>query len=195
MNAPNQELSSSGLRDYLAHSECTNCQNCQKKIDIFGQYALNTSNERCFINCKNCILKSSRSTLNGSRNKIVYQHRLSSRQKELLATRIIASNIKVEEILDESHAILSCLANEIRCTKKSLIDYIKKHLNKIGDAKNANINTPVAKSNIELMLDELKRLDDTLAPNKFPFGNPRLESSSSNNSLNVLGDLTNSLIQ
>ena len=75
----------------------------------------------------------------------------------------------------------------------------KKALEKNRDPKNVKTNTLMTKSNIEIMIDELKRLDDTLAPNKFPFENvstsSRLKSTGTNNDLNVLDDLSNSLPQ
>lgn len=173
--------------DFLAHVECIKCESCLAKIDVAGEYKLKRCDTGTSVHCKLCALQKRKNTQNAN-------GRLSSRQKEILTKRISVGKVNVHLIMDEKNAILANLADELKCSRKTLVLYLKKHSARFG----AMTPATTSKSNIEMMLDELKKMDNTLAPNKFPFcanQTRTVKVTGGANELNVLGDLTNSLIK
>lgn len=128
--------------------------------------------------------------------------RLSSKQKELLAKYVVKNKINIEEIiLDERNEALLCLARQINCTPKCIVNYVKKRVNKKSGERGRDQqidSTPPEKDD----LAELRKRDVFYMrnpPNAYPFGRkpPSKEKSSCGNNFNqisVLGDLTNSLV-
>lgn len=157
----------------LAHVECTKCSICNVNLKSDNEYVItksftNKSNlnesEKKELNCKTCF---NTAQIKSNKVKCVksINHRLSSRQKELLATKIISDKIDVEkEFMCEQtfDLLLDSLSCFVKCSKKSLSNYIVKHLNRTK-------NKSQTKS-IELLLNDLKSLDKIIAPpNQCPF--------------------------
>lgn len=159
-------------KQILVHTECIKCDLCKENLQVASEYTLVENRDDCVlsINCKNCVLNQSKE----SRQKVKciksVNHRLSSRQKELLASKIISDNIDVEKIMlsHESFEIfLETLSVFIKCSKKSLANYLNKHLNKNKQVKNRQDKE---NDSIKCMLDDLKKMDKIIAPpNQCPF--------------------------
>lgn len=171
----------------IAHVECVKCATCHRKINVQEEYTLRgeRSEQSSSLCCKTCGQQQRKANLN--------HLRLSSKQKEILAACILKSNIKIENVLDESNDVLLYLAAEVKCAPKCIINYVRKHMDKQN-----GVNSSVEKCIDEL--DELRKRDVFYyknPPNVYPFGrNSGKEKSSNNlNQLNVLGDVTNSLIK
>ena len=178
----------------LIHSECAKCKVCCSNIKGLDEYSIQKSDDQSInLICKCCLTKSLSLShvLSEAKNKKVFNSniRLSSRQKELLASKILTEKIEFKKILTEASEIVKYLSNEIKCSKKSLVFYLNKHIKKANEKeslieahsslesqegtswppKNVIFND-LKKNPLRLMLDELNKLDKILAPNKFPFG-------------------------
>lgn len=146
----------------LAHIECTKCSICKQDIQANGEYVLDECSKE--LKCKKCF-----DSISPTKIKCIksINHRLSSRQKEMLATKIISDNIDVEKEMmcqDKFDLLLDTLSLFVKCSKKSLSNYIRKHANKSQNKKDSSSKS------IELMLNDLRSLDKIIAPpNQCPF--------------------------
>jgi hypothetical protein len=164
----------------LAHIECLNCNSCSNRIDMFGEYTLSVSaNQSILVSCKRCALSRLAKNVELPKSKQMksINHRLSSRQKEKLAVRILATNIEPEKLIaGENSQVLERLALEIKCSPKALINYLNKKLIKLTsqqqkqqEATNKNAESKQSPA-FTKMIDDLQKLDKILAPNVCPFG-------------------------
>lgn len=124
---------------------------------------------------------------------------MSSKQKKLLFKYVVKNKISVEKaILNEENELFAYLARQINCTPKRIINYMKEWNEKKSKEKINDQQTGLAFKSDEI--DELRKRDVFYyknPPNAYPFGRKSSKEKSSNanfNQLNVLGDLTNSLI-
>ena len=178
----------------LIHTDCAKCKMCDFDIKGLDEYIIEKADDQnSSLVCKCCSIKrlSASHVLSEAKNKKVFNSniRLSSRQKELLASKILAEKIEFKKILTEASEIVKYLSNEIKCSKKSLVFYLNKHIKKANEKQSeleirnsietrdqtSLLSKSIAFNNLKqnplrLMLDELNRLDKILAPNKFPFG-------------------------
>ena len=139
LNASDQiELESSDSR--LIHVECTVCKMCNLNIHESGEYILEKSKDKAFsLMCKCCSIKKLNSSDTKSKKVFNSNNRLSSRQKELLASKILAEKIEFKKVLTESSEIVKYLSTEIKCSKKSLVYYLnsaKRNWTKSENKKN-----------------------------------------------------------
>lgn len=161
----------------LAHVECTQCTMCKEAIRADGEYVLDECKNE--LKCKKCF-----NSMSSARVKSVksINHRLSSRQKEMLATKIISDNIDVEKEMicqEKFDLLLDTLSSFVKCSKKSLSNYILKHLNKSQNKKESSSKS------IELMLNDLRSLDKIIAPPNqcpFPFKTTKIQIDLTNDS-------------
>ena len=178
----------------LIHTECAMCKSCNLSINGLEEYVIEKSDDQNLaLVCKCCSIKkinASQILLEKKSKKVFNSNiRLSSRQKELLASKILAEKIELKKILTEASEIVKYLSNDIKCSKKSLVFYLNKHIKKANEkqseleirnsieaqdetllqSKSSTFNS-FKKNPVRSMLDELNRLDKILAPNKFPFG-------------------------
>ena len=170
----------------LVHVECATCQTCNSSIDALSEYTFEQKidDHTGTLTCKCCAIKKLNPSRVDAKNKKVFSSniRLSSRQKELLASKILTSNIELTKMLTEASEIVKYLSAEIKCSKKSLVYYLNKHIKKANEKQSelesvqlksifsANANKILKHNPLKMMLDELNRLDKILAPNRFPFG-------------------------
>jgi len=191
MNDSNKVSNSDNM---LIHTECAMCKSCNSSIKGLEEYVIEKSDDQNLaLVCKCCSIKkinASQILLEKKSKKVFNSNiRLSSRQKELLASKILAEKIELKKILTEASEIVKYLSNDIKCSKKSLVFYLNKHIKKANEkqseleirnsieaqdetslqSKSSTFNS-FKKNPVRSMLDELNRLDKILAPNKFPFG-------------------------
>lgn len=188
MSSENCDRSNGGL----AHVECVNCDMCHKRINFQDKYRLRNIEGKISLTCKSCV-NQKKSNFNNLR--------LSSKQKELLATYVVKNKISIETILDDRNELLVYLSRQINCTPKCIINYVRKHLERKNDT-NRDQQLELESKNDEL--EELRKRDVfhfKNPPNVYPFapfGRKSVKDKSSDtdfsHQLNVLGDLTNSLI-
>ena len=164
------------------------------------EYALQLSaNNNYLVNCKRCALSRLNNNLEleskSKKQMKSINHRLSSRQKELFALRILASKIEPEKLLlDENCSLLASLALEIKCSSKALVNYLNKQLRKLtGNSQHSES----AKKNAaaQKMIEDLQRLDKILAPNVCPFGERFMKINNKatiGDNIKLLSNLTNS---
>lgn len=172
----------------LAHVECINCDSCNRRISCQDKYRIRDVEGKLSLTCKSCV--NQRNNMNSLR--------LSSKQKELLATYVLKNKISIEKNLDDRNEIIVYLARQINCTPKCIINYVRKRLEK---KNNWTKDQQIVNSSFKCReLDELRKRDVFYfknPPNVYPFGRKsakEIKSSSNSNPLNVLSDLTNSLI-
>jgi hypothetical protein len=165
----------------LAHIECLNCSSCSNRIDIFAEYTLTVTDQSSYsINCKRCVLgrlaKLAEPLPKPSKKQMKsINHRLSSRQKEKLAMRIVAANVEPEKLITEQNSlVLERLAFEIKCSPKALVNYLNKKLIKLTNQQQLEEQKKSGEvkqsSAFHKMIDDLQKLDKVLAPNVCPFG-------------------------
>src|SRR5690606_30743843 len=127
--------------------ECLKGNSCSWQIDPLKEYVLEKKEKKdanYFVRCKRCILaqielqakKSSQENQENNRTKRLRksqnQHRLSSRQKELLAVRILSNRIEPEKLLlAENATVVAKLAFDIKCAPKAVFAYLNKQMKKL----------------------------------------------------------------
>ncbi|CAF0750604.1 unnamed protein product [Brachionus calyciflorus] len=171
-----------GNKELLAHICCLKCDLCETSLKPSAEYVLIEKPEHgLVINCRPCVeAKESKGKIKCIKS---VNHRLSSRQKELLASKIIRDKIDMEQVVSSKEnleSFIDTLSVFINCSKKSLTNYLDKHMNKNKVSENKN------ESDIKItnMLDDLKRMDKIMAPpNQCPF-RPQIRSKS------ILNDVT-----
>lgn len=176
-----------GLRtetEALVHVECVTCKQCHLDINPQAEYMVDeTPNGGCSIYCKPCSFNIDKSEKSKTKKlKAGNKHRLSSRQKEILRTKFSVNNLKADEVLDTRNSvILERLAKDMNCSIKSVSQYIVRHKNKLHElTKKAAMYKTAADFQIEFMLNELKKIDATVAPNQsLPGGQVKTAKSSS----------------
>ncbi|CAF1133773.1 unnamed protein product [Brachionus calyciflorus] len=157
-----------GDKEMLAHIECLKCDMCETSLKKLDEYVLHEKSESCLvINCRLCVeAKESKGKIKCIKS---VNHRLSSRQKELLANKIITDKIDMEQVVSTKENLelfIDTLSIFIKCSKKSLANYLNKHMNKSKALENKN------EEDIKIMnmLDDLKKMDKIMAPpNQCPF--------------------------
>jgi hypothetical protein len=160
----------------LVHVECVACTKCDLKINPSDEYSLIEKNDSCFIYCKSCTLDTDTSKSNkaiNTKKRSGNKHRLSSRQKEILKTKFSVNNLQSDEILSTKNTvILERLAKDMNCTPKSAAQYIMRHKHKLQELSKKNyIYKKESDFKIDVILGELKKLDNTIPPpNQKPFG-------------------------
>lgn len=184
----------------IAHVDCINCENCHRRIGFQEEYRFKKSPQgKSSLSCKHCLSNNTHSTTTKNKVAGLNHLRLSTQQKEQLASLILKNNVNVEKILDESNDILIYLSREIKCTPKCIIAYVNKHLDKLKKEENkleakSIENKSCNKSQTELILDEISKI------NMLYYMSPpnvvcTQVSEKSNNNFSVLVDVTNSLIK
>lgn len=185
-------------KTYLVHVECARCKTCSSNIETSSEYTLERELNGLLLYCKCCSIKNlnERNTeIKKSKKILSSQYRLSSRQKEQLAYKILLNKIELDtsKLLTDSSEVIIMLANEIKCSKRALVCYLNKHINKSNEKQskpNENLiqnyitisnnmipfkcNSSNQKSVKEnSMFEDLMKLDKLLAPNKCPYQNGR----------------------
>jgi hypothetical protein len=150
----------------LAHVECFKCKLCKIELKETNEYYFDL-NENML--CRPCTIDSYSNQK--CKRKMKSSDRLSSKQKETIKKKLL-----FVENFDDLNLDLDDFASQIDCTLKCLLKYVDKQFNKktkiIIDDKNENlasvdiINTRV---NCDNMMEQLRKLDKTVAPNKNPF--------------------------
>jgi hypothetical protein len=170
----------------LVHAECMSCWNCHQAISHLKEYSIessqgstNAAQNGLVIYCKMCTLDNFQDENEhpSKKNKklVSIHHRLSSRQKELLASKILALDFKQqEELLDYNSQVIYELALELKCSKKALAHYLNKHLLRTNLSKEEEVQKQrlqkQQQSQIKTWIDELSKVDKIIAPpNRFPF--------------------------
>ena len=155
------------------------CKLCSKKLYTNSEFTLNENTENNVI-CKSCCC-----LVKKAETKRLNTHRLSSRQKEILESKFLQTNCMQNENLTKNNVFVISLAKEVGCTKKSLINFLFKQQEKLKEHSNLSRQINLAKENIllkkkntiDLMLEELKKIDRVLAPNQCPFSQRNTQKS------------------
>ncbi len=164
------ELVEPSQNEILAHVECVACKLCSKKLNTFSEFILEET-ERS-VTCKECSLFKHKKT---PTTKRMNSHRLSSRQKEILESKFLQNKYMQKEKLTENNVFVCSLAKEVGCTRKSLVNFLIKQQDKLKE-NSLSTRVNLAKENIlknqaiDMMLEELRKIDRVLAPNQCPFG-------------------------
>ena len=165
------EFATSSQEDILAHVDCVECKSCSKKLNTQCEFIME-ENERK-IKCKEC--DSFNNNNKKTPTKRLNSHRLSSRQKEILESKFFQNKYIQNEKLTENNVFVCSLAKEVGCTKKSLVNFLVKQQEKMKEnSLPARVNLAkeqiLKNQAIEMMLEELSKIDRVLAPNQCPFG-------------------------
>ena len=152
--------------DYLVHIECFKCELCKTVLHELDQYYFDLNE---ILLCKACTIDSYFNQK--CKRKISNRtERLSSKQKEMIKKKML-----LVENFDDLNFDLDDFAKHIDCTLKSLLKYVDKQFNKKLKLPNCGTNSDILflldnnSSNCDNMMDQLKKLDKTIAPNKNPF--------------------------
>ena len=190
---------------HLVHVECMNCQQCKAKISITNEYTFqicDTQPQQLVIYCKSCTydrcqMNETRDATNRAATAAVTataatsSHlRLSTRQKELIAAHLCNEpSAMTTSALDENSETVARMSREVGCSRRALVFYLHKSLRQrrqivVSESSNSAVDDTMVvdtrrRDTIALMIQELNKLDQTIAPNKFPFGgqSSRLVSS------------------
>lgn len=162
--------------DYLAHMECMKCQVCKIGLQENDQFYFDLNEN---LLCKTCTIENYNSSSGCSnsygarlKKKVKSSDRLSSKQKEMIKKKVL-----LVENFDDLNLDLDDLATQIDCSLKALLKYVDKQFNK---KSNKLINIDEKKRDeifyddslilgVDNMMEQLKKMDKTIAPNKNPF--------------------------
>jgi len=174
-----------GAEHQLVHAECMTCSNCHQSISHLNEYSIEPSKvigksaqNKLVICCKICTLSNcqdeNENPSKKSKKLVSIHHRLSSRQKELFASKILALDFKQQqELLDANSQLIYELALELKCSKKALTHYLNKHLIRANLTQEEVRRKHLQKqqqSQVKMWIDELSKMDKIVAPpNRFPF--------------------------
>jgi hypothetical protein len=155
----------------LAHVECVKCVDCHCFIGPNDQYWIERKEYTINIICKVCINKKNKEKTSQSNSN---RHRLSSRQKEILMSRFKTQKFDLSILNDnynDDNCVLKRWSEDIGCSIKSLVCYIRKHENTLKKTtKKPNEQEEVILSNrnpaIHSMIEQLKMMDKIAPPNR-----------------------------
>ena len=149
--------------------ECLKCQLCRIGLNENDQYYFDLNEN---LLCKKCTIENYKSSNSKMKRLMKSSDRLSSKQKEMIKKKVL-----LVENFDDLNLDLDSLATRIDCSIKSLLKYVDKQFNKKSikliniDEKNhrgEDENNLIA-LDVDNMMEQLKKMDKTIAPNKNPF--------------------------
>ncbi len=154
----------------MAHFECLKCKYCEIRLNENDQYYYDLNEN---LLCKKCTIENYKSNNSNRVKRLVKcSDRLSSKQKEMIKKKVL-----LVENFDDLNLDLDDLATRIDCSIKSLLKYVDKQFNKksiklinIEEEKKRNEdgNNLIA-LDVDDMMEQLRKMDKTIAPNKNPF--------------------------